>query len=356
MKLFLISFFFLSSLGAWAQVGQIKVLKGAAFINESPASNGQVVNSGDKIKTMGSSYVKLEMVDSTIIQLASSTSITLAKYSKANLPRRNDVSLLYGKLRVLVKKVANDNEQINYKAKQISLGVRGTEFMLNAYESGGAQTVDTLLLKGELKVSGASFENFILDKSQYFNSQALERKGLSAVKKLEGNLVKKLLEGREEFLPELRLENGHLDLSKFFSQKMLGIIPSGVFVKGVGGAAKVAGTSLAESALGLIGGGSRSESEVTKKARKPKGKSVKKKKRSKRKVTKASKKTRVKGVTSFRYKLRNEKWDIRDAVLNRKSNIKNNLCFYFIYKKIPGSGEAERFRRERRCNEFEYDL
>ena len=333
----------------WAQAGAVTLLKGAAFANEKVLKVGDSVNVRDTLKTMSNSYLKLEMVDATVIQMASLTNLTISSYSKRAQPRKNSISLIKGKLRVLVKQKAEDSELISFKANQISLGVRGTEFMLNAYESGGAQAVDTLLLKGELEVSGASFENFTLEKSQYFNSQAIERRGLSAVKKLETQLVRKILKDTDEFLPELRLENGHLDLSKFFSQKMLGIIPSGVFVDGVGSVAK--GLNVANSGLTKA-----LDSKLFKKSNK---KRLKTKPNRERKIKKKRAKRRqpnkkaIQGVTRYKYNLRREKWDIRDAVLNRKSNIKNNICFYYVYKKLDGAETTERFRRERRCNEFE---
>ena len=353
----LLSLIFLSQ-PAWSIAGVVQIIKGAAFINEVPVKKGDQVKSRDKVRTMEGSFLKLKMSDATTIQLASSSYLIIQSYSDPTQSRNNNLSLINGKMRVLVRKIAGEREKINFKAYQISLGVRGTEFMLNAYESGGAQSVDTLLLKGRLKVSGASFENFMLEKSQYFNSQALERKGLSAVKKLGPKLINKLLEADSEFLPELRLDNGHIDLSKFFSQKLLGIIPSDVFVKGVGSAAIAAASGLAGAAL--IGGAD-SDNEKTKQTQNIEAKETAQeapkkvaKPKNRKKVRKSL--SKVKGVTSFRYKLKNEKWDIRDAVLNRKSNIKNGICFYYIYKKLPGGNEPERFRRERRCDEFEYEL
>ena len=57
-----------------------------------------------------------------------------------------------------------------------------------------------------------------------------------------------------------------------------------------------------------------------------------------------------------RKELKKEPWDIRDALLRRKSLRAENQCFYWFYKSLPGGGELERFRRERDCDEYEYDL
>ena len=71
---------------------------------------------------------------------------------------------------------------------------------------------------------------------------------------------------------------------------------------------------------------------------------------------KMPKKVKSKSNKGFQYNLKEEPWDIRDAVMNRKKNKAQNRCFYFFYKTLPGSGKPERFRRERDCDEFEFDL
>ena len=72
----------------------------------------------------------------------------------------------------------------------------------------------------------------------------------------------------------------------------------------------------------------------------------------------AAKATKVVGLVAggFIYNLKNEPWDIRDAVMNREKYRKEDKCVYYFYKSIPGAGELERFRRERDCDEFENDL
>ena len=69
--------------------------------------------------------------------------------------------------------------------------------------------------------------------------------------------------------------------------------------------------------------------------------------------TKPKKKKRV-TKKGFVYDLTKEPSDIRNAVLNRRKN--NEKCYYFFYKRLPGAGEPERFRRERDCDDFEFDL
>ena len=48
--------------------------------------------------------------------------------------------------------------------------------------------------------------------------------------------------------------------------------------------------------------------------------------------------------------------DILEAYLSRKKMRKSGECYYWFYKKIPGYGDTERFRRERDCVDYDYDL
>ena len=64
----------------------------------------------------------------------------------------------------------------------------------------------------------------------------------------------------------------------------------------------------------------------------------------------------VKGLIDFKYIIKDEPQDIREPLLNRKRDLKNNKCYYYIYKKIEGTEKELLFKRQGDCDEYDYDL
>lgn len=319
-------------------VAKIDLLKGGATSDNLPIRQGDFVKEGATIRTTKGSFLRLKFSDQTIVSLGPEAEFLIKSFRSVNKKRNNSLRLLKGKMRVLVNKFAEDGEKIQFNSGQVALGVRGTEFLVNTLQFGGAPSSDTLLIKGSLRASGPGFNAFTMSPGQYFNSQDLMRSGMSAVKKLGQEALKKLKESSEMFLPDLKTDAGLTNLTS-----ALGL---GSVVAGAGGTVVGAATALIPNAS--KGREKEAKKELTPVAKK----TVKKKKR----VRKKKRNTKVEGPLSFRYNLKKEKWDIRDAVINRKKNKKNNKCFFYFYKSLPGAGEPERFRRERDCDEFENDL
>jgi|GEM_PF-1933784 len=310
-------------------IGKVVLIKGQGLAAGFPIKMGSEVKEGDTVKSLKKSFIRLKMKDETIINLGPESEIVFKSYKVKDDKRNNVARLLMGKMRVIVRRFATGNEKIEFNTGLVSLGVRGTEFLVNAYPQGSVPVNDTLLLKGELIVSGAGFERFDMSAGEYFNSQDLMRNGMSALKNLKPKLIKRLLENGEELLPKLSGEGAISDLGRAFNESL-----------GIAGA----GVTGAIGAAGMV-------RPVTKEL-------ASRKKKTKKPIEKRTDEvvSKVKGVLSFQYDLKNEPWPIRDAVLNSKKNKGNNDCFYFFYKKLPGAGEPELFRRQRDCDEFDYEL
>lgn len=320
--LLVVSLFSISS--ALAKVGTAIIIKGPVLKGDFPLQEGDPVEEGATITTKLGGFARLQMNDKTIINIGSESALLIRTYKREVNKRKNVIKLLQGQFRILVKEHALDGEQIQFDSQQVSLGVRGTEFLSNSYMVGGAPSTDTLLIKGSLKVSGTGFNSFMMEPGQYFNSQEIIRNGLKAIKKATPEVLDSLKENTESLLPKIQTATGF-------------VAPA---------------IALASSLVPDIELGS-----SRKKEERPKVLPAKKKEEPKKVLKpKEAKKTSVKGPRQFSYDLRNEPWDIRDAVLNREKNKKENKCYYFFYKKLPGAGEPERFRRERDCDEFENDL
>lgn len=322
---FLISLF--TTFCVFSQVGSVSMLRGLALKGEVPLEIGDEVFEGDTIFTKNGAFIRLKMHDNTLVNLGPDSSLIIKSYKVVKEKRKNLIKLLNGKMRVMVREFAKEGESIQFDSQQVSLGVRGTEFLSNTYMVGGAPSTDTLLLKGSLKVSGTGFNSFDMEPGQYFNSQDIIRSGMSAVKKMAPELLRSLKESAETLLPTLQTSAG--------------------FISPVDALTSVLMPSFGSS------GSSNNDEEKKPSLPKEGKKNIKKVVAPKKNQPK---KSRVNGPQGFQYDLKKEPWDIRDAVLNRDKNKAANKCFYYFYKKLPGSGEPERFRRERDCDEFEYDL
>lgn len=360
-------FTLLITTNAWSinpPIGEIKALRGTVTINKMKKKIGDKIFEGDILKTKKKSFIKALMIDNTHIVLGQNSKIVFKSYHKSKKKRVHVVNFLKGKIRVLVKEKAKKGEVLQFNNRQVALGVRGTEFLTNIYKAKSGVTSDVLLIEGKMKVTGKGVKSFILKPKQYFNSSDLLKNGATAVKKASTGMLKALKSG--DFLPKL-MQNGKLiNLSKSLG------VP-------VAQSAVLAGATAVAGAAGLLGAlvGSDEEKDEDKAKEKP----VKKEKAPKynvmvevtstsnqapmpkkvikvKKVKKRKKKsnTKIQGVLKFKYKLTEEPQDIRETIRNDKRNRKKNQCYYFIYKKIPGAGEKERFRRERDCDEYNYDL
>ncbi len=299
------------------EVGKILVVKGDAFIKgkESPLTLGSLVKEGDVLITKGSTLLKIRFLDNTLVSLGPNSMFKVKTFKLREGKRTTVFNFLRGKIRAHVKEKRKEGETIVFSNAEVALGVRGTEILANSYLVNGAPSTDVMLTKGLVEVNtsklGTAVKSYSLSPGKAFNSNLVRKNGIGAVKSISSKSLS-LIASSDEFLPSLQSADGSfVDLDNSISRSH-GIDPDG-----------------------------------------DKPKKVKVKKNSKPALD-----TTVKGVIAggFRYILKNEPWDIRDAVMNSSKNRTNNKCYYYFYKTIPGGGEFERFRRERDCDEFENDL
>ena len=188
--LFLIFFVLIEA--TWGSVGTVQLIKGSAQVGETPLAKGDPLQEGDQVSTAKESLIIIRMNDRTTLTLGPESKIIIAKYSNQNEPRNNYIKHLQGNLRSLVEKATSPDEKIRFDAQLISVGVRGTEFITNAYQVGGAPSTDTLLIEGSLDVTGPGFEPFTLEEGEYFNSQEITKLRNQAIKKASDSELKVL--------------------------------------------------------------------------------------------------------------------------------------------------------------------
>jgi hypothetical protein len=308
-------------------VGHIKKIKGLVQKIEQDKKIllivGGEISEGELIVTGANSYTHILFPDQTSLHVGPESELLIKKLVRKDGLRDHVFSLLKGKLRGQVLERTKDGEKIVTETKEASIAIRGTEYLSNAYIADAQSMSDVYLLKGHVEVTTLDGGKLTLTPGQAINSQQLKTKGPSAVKLIDRELLEKLAANPEEFAPELHAE-GQVRNDKGQGSSIGVSTPPLI--------APTMAVSLAATS--------------TQVALAP----------SKNKETKDKKKSHLQGVLEFNYQLEKEPWDIRDAVMNSKKNRAQGKCFYFFYKKIPGGGDDERFRRERDCSEFDYEL
>jgi len=94
---------------------------------------GDRLYKGDVVNTSSDGAVKLLMSDKTILDIGPSSLFKVNEYKLKNVnDRQVDLGMDYGKVRALVNQKVNDKGRIQIRTKAAVMGVRGTEFIVNA--------------------------------------------------------------------------------------------------------------------------------------------------------------------------------------------------------------------------------
>lgn len=304
------------------------------------------------VTTKKKSFVSIELIDKTIINLGPKSYFKI----DATKPKRPSFNLMVGKMRAIIKKKIGKNEKMKFDTAAVALGVRGTEFLQNIYLVKGKATSDVMLLKGKLAVNASAsapkLKPFEMTAGKSFNTSELARNGMSALKDIPASLLKSLSDPTK-FLPNLQAATGALTPLGSLAGNLISGISGGVAAGVVGAAAS-----------GLISGSDKDDQKVDqkknavvktdeKKLNKKNNEESMKKSKTEEVIKSASKVIRP---ATFKYVLKNEPEDIREALQARKRDLKKNKCYFWFYKKIPGSGTKERFKRGRDCDDYDFDL
>lgn len=138
-------------------LGKVLLLKGQANAT-SEKGEDRGLKIGDKlfineiVKTNSSSFLKIEMVDSSLITLGPSSEMKFDKFDYRTKEDRESVyNLLKGQMRSQFRVKAKKDEAIKVKTGMISMGVRGTEFVVNSNKNANGETIsEVLLLEGKI--------------------------------------------------------------------------------------------------------------------------------------------------------------------------------------------------------------
>ena len=317
MSLYFIIFSLFVS-NVYASIGSVSRINGHAEIKRANQTRELKINDTldehDVLTTAKSTLVKVLMSDQTSVQLGPESTLELMTYQQSNQLRQQVYNLLQGKLRSIVEQKAKEGESIQFKTQTVSLGVRGTHFLVNATSVLGTPSTDVALLEGKIAANlgpgKIPLPEFSVEQGQYFSTHQIAKdKTLDSIKKLSPDQLAKLMNDADSFLPDL-----------------------------IDGAGNMINLQTALGAgVGIVAGGVVAASSDDKEQ------------------TPAVIHTKEVIHVIYKDKEAPDPEDIRTAKEERLKKRKDNECYYWIYKVIPGA-VPERFRRERKCDEYDYDL
>lgn len=130
----------------WAQeeAGTVKTAKGGVTIERGsqklPAAVGARVMARDRVVTAGDGSVGITLRDNTLLSAGPNSSLELARFSFDPTTHSGeiDATLKKGSLAVISGKVAKTNaDTVIFRTPTVTLGVRGTEFVIEAVDREG---------------------------------------------------------------------------------------------------------------------------------------------------------------------------------------------------------------------------
>lgn len=140
------AFVFVTTPSVWAQaddIGTVKTLTGSAEIRRGAqsvrAEIGSAVKRGDVVRTAAASTVGITLRDNTILSAGANSELALDKF-------RFDAVTQKGEMETTLKKgtlsgisgavVKNSPDAVKFKTSTVTLGVRGTSFIIEAADRG----------------------------------------------------------------------------------------------------------------------------------------------------------------------------------------------------------------------------
>jgi hypothetical protein len=130
-----------TALPAWADVGQVKVVKGQVAVERRgqalPAQVGLVLEAADVLKTGADGSVGITMRDNSLLSAGPNSILALQRFEfdPTTSAGRFDAQLQRGTLAVVSGRIAKHSPQaMTVRTPSAVLGVRGTGFVVAVHE------------------------------------------------------------------------------------------------------------------------------------------------------------------------------------------------------------------------------
>ncbi|MBC7537304.1 MAG: FecR domain-containing protein [Bacteriovorax sp.] len=136
-------------------LGLVKVMNGKAVIGDRELKKGSKIYNNDLVQTSEKSFVVIEMIDLTVITLGPKSDFKVENWAYRTKNDRDAVfSVIKGQWRALIKSKSKDDDQLKIKTNLVSMGVRGTELMVNVNTIGNKEITQIALLEGHIHLQG----------------------------------------------------------------------------------------------------------------------------------------------------------------------------------------------------------
>lgn len=123
------------------RAGTFKVINGTVHVERAGetlrAQVGDAVMTGDRVTTAAASFAGITLLDNTRLTAAPSSTLTIDAFSFDTRTHQGqiDAQLHRGKLAVISGQLAKSSpESVTYNTATMTIGVRGTEFIIEAAE------------------------------------------------------------------------------------------------------------------------------------------------------------------------------------------------------------------------------
>lgn len=219
MRILLLSFLFSFNILGADNIGTVAIIIGEAEISredkvESIVKNHEIFEK-DKISAKENGFVKALMRDDSIITIGADTNFEFNQFKlKDKNSRKVDLKLKKGKVRLLITKKLRKGF-IKLKTKSLTMGVRGTEFLVSSKIVNGQEVSSVGVIDGVVSVEPApgvklkkKIDIVLLKEGEMLNSLDLTINGADAIKPIAPKIIEELKADKGSFLPELEILKG----------------------------------------------------------------------------------------------------------------------------------------------------
>lgn len=193
--------------------GEVTILKGSVFyqLNNDikPLKVGSKISQGSLIKTKAKSFVRLVLVDDSVINLGPHSEMLIEKFQfKDKNDRKMILDVVKGQLRGIVKNKAKEGD-LQVKSRLAIMGIRGTEFFMNHHNQNNLEITQIGMLEGVVHVSnekGLAQNLFPNSKLTLLSSPNNDQGSVHELEKITEDELK-VYKNDQSFMPILNIES-----------------------------------------------------------------------------------------------------------------------------------------------------
>lgn len=140
-------------------VGTVKEIRGEVIVEDRVLQKGSKIYPRDVLKTNEKSFLKLELIDETLITIGPKSEFQVEKWSYRTKNDRDALfTLTQGKMRAEVRAKAKEKDQLKVKSPLVAMGIRGTQFLFNNQIIAEKEVTQVALLEGKIHIEADSLK------------------------------------------------------------------------------------------------------------------------------------------------------------------------------------------------------